>query len=160
MPGQYAQPKYPSMERQDLTQGQLGSFKFTPIDVPTSSTLGNTPFLLAAQAKLRERMRNRAFTADSQIDFSSLAGQKWLDEQQIKPQPSPSTAFKSNPTLSFVPSRPDPAFFNTHIKPDLEDSRLKFGTAAIRAAIDGTSPVKPFSPSRARTEVSCSRSHL
>lgn len=24
--------KYPSMERQDLTQGQLGSFKFTPVD--------------------------------------------------------------------------------------------------------------------------------
>lgn len=24
--------KYPSMERQDLTQAQLGSFKFTPVD--------------------------------------------------------------------------------------------------------------------------------
>lgn len=24
--------KYPSMERQDLTQSQLGSFKFTPVD--------------------------------------------------------------------------------------------------------------------------------
>lgn len=153
MKGLYAQPKYPSMERQDLTQGQLGSFKFTPIDVAPSSTLGDTPFLLAAQAKLRARIENQPsfspVTADNQINFSSLASQQWLDDQLHK---SSTTLHPHSDSASR--SAPDSSFFNNHIKPDLEDSRLKLGTAAFRAVVDGSSPDKSFSQTRSRAEVS------
>lgn len=145
MKGLYAQPKYPSMERQDLTQGQLGSFKFTPVDIP-SSTLGDTPFLLQAQARLRARIGDQgSITAGNQSSFP-VASQQWLG--------SPTNRLSFPHALSTDSTTSDPAFFNTHLKPDLEDSRLKFGPAAFRAAVAGNSPDKVFSQSRPRAEVS------
>lgn len=145
MKGLYAQPKYPSMERQDLTQGQLGSFKFTPVDVP-SSTLGDTPFLLQAQARLRARVGDpSSITADNQSSFP-VASQQWLGPAMNR------LCFPA--ALSTDSTTSDPTFFNTHLKPDLEDSRLKFGPAAFRAAVAGNSPDKAFSQSQPRAEVS------
>ena len=158
MPGQFVQPKYPSMERQDFTQGQLGSFKFTPVDVPSSNTLGDTPMLLAAQAMLRDRVRKQTqlVTADNQTEFSQsvIASQQWANQPSTSQSASASAlAFEPTPPPSAL-SKPDSEFFNTHIKPDLEESRLKLGPAAFRAAVDGNSPDSSLSQIRSRAEVS------
>jgi hypothetical protein len=59
--GTLISPKYPSMERQDLTQGQLGSFKFTPVDIEQrNNRFGETPLLWQAQAKLRARLEQHS----------------------------------------------------------------------------------------------------
>lgn len=153
MNGLYTHPKYPLMERQDLTQGQLGSFKFTPVD-PTS-TLGDTPWLLAAQAQLRARAGDREgpalVTADDQSNIASRIA------SQLGVHQNSQSFYSALPFDSFhrtaIPTS-DPAFFNKHIKPDLEESRLKLGPAAFRAAVVGNSPDKSFSQTRTRAEVS------
>jgi hypothetical protein len=160
MMGRHAHPKYPSMERQDLTPGQLGRFKFTPIDIvapPKVDTSGNTALFWKAQERLRARISDQTrslVTVGNQIDSSSLASERWLDQQLQEPaplSPLPDTSSTFDNRLSL---KPDVELFDHHIKPDLENSRLKLGTAAIRAAVNGTSPDKSFSQSRSRTEVS------
>ncbi|ETN38851.1 uncharacterized protein HMPREF1541_06892 [Cyphellophora europaea CBS 101466] len=154
--GFHAQPKYPSMERQDLTQGQLGSFKFTPVDVQTN-TRGDTPLFLQAQSLLRARVGEQGgfefITEDYQNNFASLASQQSLGGtvQNFSPRLSP--GFSSATTCRPATPPSDPGYFNRHIKPDLEDSRLKLGPAAFRSAVNGNSPEKNFSQSRPRAEV-------
>lgn len=152
MPGQYAQPTYPSMERQDLTQGQLGSFKFTPVDAPPSDTLDD--MLLAAQAMMRARVSTlpQFITADNQSEAAQPVASQ-LASQPCFPQSTSAFSFEPTPPPSALP-KPDSDFFNTHIKPDLEESRLKLGPAAFRAAVDGNSPDGSLNQIRSRAEVS------
>lgn len=99
--------KYPSMERQDLTQAQLGSFKFTPVDEATPSFQPHPLLLQQYQQALQigNSLNNRV----------------------------------SSPEVINGPS-----FFNQQIKPSLDSSRLRFGPAAVRAAVESasTSPQK------------------
>ena len=131
--GVLSQPRYPAIERQDLTQGQLGSFKFTPIDIQReNSILGETPMLWQAQAKLRQRLEQQP----------TLRGVAWNSKSRGS---SPKrNAINSTDTWSPQPqsplSNPDSSFFNKCFKPDLEDSRLRMGPAALRTAVNGNSP--------------------
>lgn len=145
--GVLAQPTYPSMERQDLTQGQLGSFKFTPVDIidPSSlqtSHLGDTPLLWQAQARLRERM-------EQQDHLEGISWTKGTSDYLPYPRKHKHRAQQSSFNSVFsqssggpqsLKSTPDSAFFNRNIKPDLEESRLKLGPAAFQSAVDGSSP--------------------
>lgn len=101
--------KYPSMERQDLTQGQLGSFKFIPVDEVATPSHPH-PLLLQ---QYHQALQNGGFF---------------------------------NNTVPSSDATNDPAFFNQQIKPSLDDSRLRFGPAAMRAAVESasTSPPKRF----------------
>lgn len=102
--------KYPSMERQDLTQAQLGSFKFTPVDEERYSPQAqHHPLLLQQYA---QSLKNGGF------------------ERQL-----------TSPDIAA-----DPSFFNHQIRPSLDESRLRFGPAAVRAAVESasSSPQKRF----------------
>jgi hypothetical protein len=133
-------PKYPSMERHDLTQGQLGSFKFTPVDVPRYpvDTRGDTPAFRRAKAGGIQRLEQIQDPATSSPDSITLRGPGTF--LQMANHPSLGSLKYSQP--SSAPSPLDTTFFNNHIKPDLEESRLKFGPATLRAAVDGSSPRK------------------
>jgi hypothetical protein len=124
--------KYPPMERQDLNQTQLGSFKFTPVDSVTN------------------------------VQDLTQSARQFLEQQLIQRQrlpgspPSSIGPWKYNATpWSFerLAAHPQPVeglrdFFNKHIKPDIGESRLRLGPAALRSAVDNaTSPVKT-SPTR------------
>jgi len=104
--------KYPPMERQDLNQSQLGSFKFTPVD-----SVGSL------QAIATSYMNSQINAYLSRVKVSSLSSDR--------PSSSPGGNAKAD-------------FFNKHIKPDLGDSRLRLGPAALRSAVDGaaTSPTR------------------
>lgn len=101
--------KYPSMERQDLTQAQLGSFKFTPVDEVAPPSHPH-PLLLQ---QYHQALQNGGFF---------------------------------NHTVSSPDATNDPTFFNQQIKPSLDNSRLRLGPAAVRAAVEcaSTSPQKRF----------------
>lgn len=105
--------KYPPMERQDLNQSQLGSFKFTPVDNVGSLQAIATSYM------------------NSQIN-AYLA--------RVKASSSSSSDRPSHPAGGIVKAD----FFNKHIKPDLGDSRLRLGPAAVRSAVEGaaTSPTR------------------
>ena len=122
---------YPSMERQDLTQGQLGSFKFTPVDAVHKDI--NKEYLTAmAHQEMLTQLQSAAHHAVAMAADSA---------NHPKPGFSNSRASLANPpTASTV--------FDQHFKPDLEDSRLKYGPAALRSAVDLQSSEKT------RTQVS------
>jgi hypothetical protein len=103
--------RYPPMERQDLNQSQLGSFKFTPVDNVSS---------LQAMATSYMNSQISAYLARAKATSSSER--------------------PSHPSTGIV----DADFFNKHIKPDLGDSRLRLGPAAVRSAVEGaaTSPTR------------------
>jgi len=106
--------KYPSMERQDLTQAQLGSFKFTPVDEGVHEP---------PQANLDPSLLQQYTKSWQSAGFN----------QQLM---SPDIAA-------------DPSFFNHEIRPSLDNSRLRLGPAAVRAAVESasSSPQKRFSRS-------------
>lgn len=111
------------MERQDLNQSQLGSFKFTPVDKVQSIDTIATNYLQQQLAESLMRAEKSRFLASA--------------------QPHSSTEVKvTSPALSFGST--DAEFFNKHIKPDLAESRLRLGPAAFRSAVDGgaRSPTK------------------
>ena len=117
--------KYPPMERQDLNQSQLGSFKFTPIDpvLDIQALTHSAQQFLEQQLSQRQRLHGAPTSAngpwqDNGSTFSS---------ERHAPQPNSFAA--------------DAEFFNKHIKPDLGDSRLRLGPAALRSAVNG--PVSP-----------------
>ncbi|EHY51827.1 hypothetical protein ABEF95_003136 [Exophiala dermatitidis] len=115
--------RYPPMERQDLNQSQLGSFKFTPVDKVQSIDTIATNYLQQQLAESLMRAEKSRFLASA--------------------QPHSSTEVKvTSPALSFGST--DAEFFNKHIKPDLAESRLRLGPAAFRSAVDGgaRSPTK------------------
>ncbi|KIW17401.1 hypothetical protein PV08_04595 [Exophiala spinifera] len=120
--------KYPPMTRQDLNQSQLGSFKFTPVDSlrPIPDKPVPSKFL---QDQLAESIaRALAHDAARHRKAVSVGGKTSLPH-------------KAAPA-------PDANFFNQNFKPDLSDSRLKLGSAALRSAVAGaTSPTKTDRPS-------------
>ena len=119
---------YPPMERQDLNQSQLGSFKFTPVDPVTPI---DTLTLTAKNMLDQEFSRRQRVTEAS----ASSAGPF---------QDNGSTLSSGRAPPQLMNSAADTDFFNKHIKPDLEDSRLRLGPAAVRTAVDGGSPAKTF----------------
>lgn len=108
--------RYPPMERQDLNQSQLGSFKFVPVD--------STQSIQEAAA----RSLNHSFSNYLVQRHCSAPQQEKLISDTSIPQ-SPSN---------------NPNYFNEYIKPDLADSRLRLGPAAVRSAVQGAA----LSPSR------------
>jgi hypothetical protein len=120
--------KYPLMERQDLNQSQLGSFKFTPVDSVDSiqSLTQSAKQFLEQQLSHRQHRPYRDGTPASSPERDTLRSK----------------------TLAG-----DAEFFNTHIKPDLGDSRLRLGPAALRTAVDGaTSPAKKCTAAQVRQD--------
>jgi hypothetical protein len=116
--------RYPPMERQDLNQSQLGSFKFTPVDPVDLKSLTRSANQFLEQ-QLLQRQRLSSSTGAFQHNASTLSSERT----------------PRHPKQSAV----DSDFFNKHIKPDIGDSRLRLGTAALRSAIDGASPAKKTS---------------
>ena len=121
--------KYPPMERQDLNQSQLGSFKFTPID-PVNNIQSLTQ---SAKQYLEQQLSQRQRLAGAQPSTAS----SWQDNASTLSSGRPAPGAQLEPLMD------DTAFFNKHIKPDLGDSRLRLGSAALRSAVDGAaSPTK------------------
>lgn len=106
------QVTYPRMERQDLTQAQLGAFKFTPTDEVRPVFTNLSP--------LFSPTRHHAST-----QFSHFTNHDFNQH---------------NLQVSTSPTRVDSTFFNTYIKPDLTNSRIRLGPNVVRAAVDGASP--------------------
>lgn len=134
--------QYPSMERQDLTQGQLGSFKFTPVDAVHQDV--NKGFLTAfAQQEMINQLQSSAQRA---IAMAS-------DTRSNHPSAmSSNTGFTSLTAATNLTTDLD--FFDKRIKSDIGDSRLKYGPAALRSSVESHSPEKTrnqvrkaFSPS-------------
>ncbi|KIW84562.1 hypothetical protein Z517_03812 [Fonsecaea pedrosoi CBS 271.37] len=124
--------KYPPMERQDLNQSQLGSFKFTPVD-PVSNISNLTH---SAKVYLEQQLCRRLYHG-----AAPLAADSSTDKPNAFTDTSPGK-FVSLPTSSLA----DANFFNKHIQPDLGDSRLRLGPAALRSAVEGAaSPTKKLS---------------
>lgn len=115
--------KYPPMERQDLNQSQLGSFKFTPVDKIPS-------FNAVAPNYLKQQLAESFARAEASRLSASMS--------------VPAGVPTSSKVTSPPPASPDAAFFNKHIKPDLAESRLRLGPAALRSAVEGAarSPTK------------------
>lgn len=114
--------KYPPMERQDLNQSQLGSFKFTPVD-PIDPASNLQSLTQSARQYLDQKMYGGLHRGSS-----STAGAVSDDASTFSPRP---------PFPQTHASNADAEFFNKHIKPDLGDSRLRLGPAAFRSAVDG-----------------------
>lgn len=74
--------KYPSMERQDLTQAQLGSFKFTPVDEAVHQTPQYNPHPLLLQ-QYSESLQNAGF--DRQLSSPDIAADPSFFNHQIRP---------------------------------------------------------------------------
>ncbi|OAP62489.1 hypothetical protein AYL99_04694 [Fonsecaea erecta] len=124
--------KYPPMERQDLNQSQLGSFKFTPVD-PVSNIQSLTQ---SAKLYLDEQLRQRLPRAAASLTTGSSQSNPTIFAD-VSPE---------NPLPYSNSSSVDANFFNKHIRPDLGDSRLRLGPAALRSAVEGAaSPTKNFS---------------
>ncbi|KIW72637.1 hypothetical protein PV04_00817 [Phialophora macrospora] len=132
--------RYPPMERQDLNQSQLGSFKFTPVDPVDLKSLTR-----AANQFLEQQLFQRQRLSSSTRAFQDNAST--LSSERNPRQPNQSAA--------------DPDFFNKYIKPDIGESRLRLGTAALRSAIDGASPAKrtPFIQAQQEPEFSVNYHH-
>ncbi|KIW30631.1 hypothetical protein, variant 1 [Cladophialophora immunda] len=132
--------KYPPMERQDLNQSQLGSFKFTPVD-PVSNIQTLTQ---SAKHYLEQQLSRRLPRGAAPLAAGS---------SQNKPNAfTDMSPEKSVPYSN--PSSVDASFFNKHIKPDLGDSRLRLGPAALRSAVEGAaSPTKSVSVTPVQQEL-------
>ncbi len=126
------------MERQDLTQGQLGSFKFTPVDAIQRDHSKEYLTAVAQQQMLSQ--------------FQQSAQQTIAMAPNVYPHArSDSAGCFSNTWSSHDNSqgpKQDSTFFDKHPKPDLADTRLKYGPAALRSAVESHSPEKT------RTQVS------
>ncbi|KIX93319.1 uncharacterized protein Z520_10962 [Fonsecaea multimorphosa CBS 102226] len=123
--------KYPPMERQDLNQSQLGSFKFTPVD-PVSSSSSIQTLTQSAKLYLEEQLSRRLPRV-----AAGTSQNKLHTVTNVSPE---------KPLSYSNSSSADANFFNKHIKPDLGDSRLRLGPAALRSAVAGAaSPTKNVS---------------
>ena len=116
------------MERQDLTQGQLGSFKFTPVDAVQRDFNKEYLTAVAHQEMLSQFQNPVAMASDTFSHVHSNSAGHFSNSLASDGNPKSPTA--------------DPAFFDNHIKPDLADSRLKYGPAALRSAVESHSPGK------------------
>lgn len=72
--------KYPSMERQDLTQAQLGSFKFTPVDEAAPSSHPH-PLLLQ---QYHQALQNSSYLNHS-VSSPEVTNDPSFFNQRIKP---------------------------------------------------------------------------
>ncbi|KIW96575.1 uncharacterized protein Z519_01966 [Cladophialophora bantiana CBS 173.52] len=121
--------KYPPMERQDLNQSQLGSFKFTPVD-----PVINIQSLTQSAKLYLEKQISQRFPQGAALPLAAPSQNKLLP---VSDMPYENLALYPNPSST------DADFFNKHIKPDLGDSRLRLGPAALRSAVEGAaSPTK------------------
>ena len=128
--------KYPLMERQDLSQSQLDSFKFTPTD--------NVPSMTALATSILHQQLAQSLARTSAACFSHQAN------TSLPEKTGPSTSRKSPAQCPTI----DPNFFNKHIKPHLGASRLRLGPAALSSAVEGatTSPPKTASTDRLKID--------
>lgn len=140
-------PSYPSMERQDLSQGQLGSFKFAPVDADRIH--GGSRFLsdLARHymsSHLKQAAQNPTVTPVARTN-STRARLKQADSEHRQTAPLP-----------HVPTSPasESSFFNNHIRSDLIDSRLKYGPAVVRSAVNSNSPERKRETEHVQVDVS------
>ena len=136
------------MERQDLSQGQLGSFKFAPVDVIRQPRVHNQFLNDLAREHMSSHLKvaaQHSATVPPRSLRSRALGSSEVDASN-----------QQNPFTHHIPTSPtsDSGFFNHHIKPDLTDSRLKYGPAAVRSAVDSNSPEKKRDRERVRAEVS------
>ncbi|KIX00158.1 uncharacterized protein Z518_10295 [Rhinocladiella mackenziei CBS 650.93] len=112
---------YRSMERQNLNQSQLGSFKFTPagnirpIDAIANKVMGD---------QLAESLARATRSGFSQYQTGNSLRDSVTTDSQAPQGPA-------TPLIS------DANFFHTHIKSDLGDSRLRSGPDAFRSTVDG-----------------------
>ncbi|EXJ61305.1 uncharacterized protein A1O5_11862 [Cladophialophora psammophila CBS 110553] len=121
--------KYPPMERQDLNQSQLGSFKFTPVD-----PVINIQSLTQSAKLYLEQQLSQRLPQGAALPLAAPSQNKLLP---LSDMPYENLALYPNPSST------DADFFNKHIKPDLGDSRLRLGPAALRSAVEGAaSPTK------------------
>ncbi|KPI45649.1 uncharacterized protein AB675_592 [Cyphellophora attinorum] len=151
--GTLISPKYPSMERQDLTQGQLGSFKFTPVDIEheqRNNIFGETPMLWQAQAKLRARLEQQP----------ALEGVAWDNEYPRKKN----NRFDRTKGSPYGPlSHASPRFINDYISSGTEDTGVKMDVVESRSSLNCNSPERlhyvhqanypPFYPSQPRSHL-------
>ena len=129
---------YPNMERQDLTQGQLGSFKFTPVDAVQRHVDDEYLTAVAQQQILAQLYQS----TQSAVAMASDLQPHVRDE-------SASYSHNNTSTRSHLQSHTtDSTFFDKYTKTDLADSRLRYGPAALRSAVESHSPQKT------RTQVS------
>ncbi len=135
--------RYPPMERQDLNQSQLGSFKFTPVD-PVNPMDSLT---LTARHMLEQQFSQRQRDPEASASSAGLF------------QDNGSTLSSGRALPHLMNSTVDTDFFNKHIKPDLGDSRLRLGPAAVRTAVDGGSPAKRFIFTHGQQEPDFNLSH-
>jgi len=149
---------YPPMERQDLNQAQLGSFKFTPVDNIHSLTSIATKYL---NQQLAQNLARASTPRTSDRTLNASLGKHNVD------------VASQLPNTQNHPPRTDPEFFNAHIKPHLGESRLQLGPAALRSAVEGAArspakkprlefegiPVSSF-PSTSLTSFTCSSQPL
>jgi hypothetical protein len=124
--------QYPSMERQDLTQSQLGSFKFTPVDAVRKEI--NQEYLTALAHE--EMLGQLQYSAQRAVAMASVTPSRASFDFAI----TSATNLAAHNNLQIPHS--GSSFFNKHIKPDLEDSRLRYGPAALRSAVESHSPKK------------------
>lgn len=73
--------KYPSMERQDLTQAQLGSFKFTPVDEASRDAPHPHPLFLSQYAPIP---KNGSWNSEQRFTTEMVCDASFFNHQ-IKP---------------------------------------------------------------------------
>lgn len=144
---------YPCMERQDLTQGQLGSFKFTPTDEVSPRYVSHTPYL-ATLHSAQPIVNHQRITEDYLHSIGDIHPSHSVPADNIHFHDS------GNPTHTYVGQyagrgsglstqpvesnylhhKGDSHFFETHMKNDLVNARLRLSPSVVRAAVDGSSP--------------------
>jgi hypothetical protein len=132
--------KYPHMERHDLTQGQLGDFKFTPVDQPKQKSLHN--MTATAKQYLEGQLYRKLPGTPPSPEFASRASMS--DTSVVRPAPTSQVSV-------------DHEYFNKNIKPDLDESRLRLGPAALRTAVNGGSPIRTLAGSVTGSDLSFHR---
>ena len=138
--------KYPGIERQDLTQGQLKSFKFTPVDNASYHSRNSTRDWLKSTAQLQMQHQLQ----DSVHRAIAVQHQKQDTKYYSENLPYPNLWQNSPSNRQRASTLPPPAIslFTGHNKTHLADSRLKFGPAALRSAVESHSPEKGREPGR------------
>lgn len=118
------------MERQDLTQGQLGSFKFTPVDAVSPD-----------KGRWTAMAQQEVFT---ELQHAAQRAVAMAPDAYSHARSNSAGCFSNAWSSHGNPQSPkqDTTFFDKQSKPDLAESRLKYGPAALRSAVESYSPQK------------------